>query len=265
LAVNLPTWKRTFPRNLPFLKRSQRLSITSNITVLVGENGSGKSTLLEAIALKAELPTAGAYDVLNDPTLEGVQPLADATTLEWDIRRRQGVYLRTEDYFGYALRLRREQRELLAQAAEIDADVAASPEERARRSGPLKVSAHALTARYGGDLDHRSHGESFLAFFAARLRSPGLHLLDEPEAALSPLRQLALAELMLRESERGAQFIVATHAPILMALPGATCVYISDAGLVPMAFDELPPVALLRSFIEHPSAFWQHLGQSQER
>jgi len=78
----------------------------------------------------------------------------------------------------------------------------------------------AADARYGGDLDARSHGESFLAFLRARLGGRGLYLLDEPEAALSPLRQLALVALLREATERGAQFVIATHAPILMAFPG---------------------------------------------
>lgn len=267
LAIELPAATARYPFNLPFLQRSRRLEFSTGITVLVGENGSGKSTLLEAIALQAELPTAGAHDALRDPTLEAVHPFAEACTLEWDIRSRQGVYLRTEDYFGYALRLRREQQELLAEAERIEADPNLSAWERRYRPGPLRMSAHALTSRYGGDLDHRSHGESFLAFFEARLRSPGLHLLDEPEAALSPLRQLALAELILRASATGGQFIIATHAPILMALPGARCIAVGDEGLLPTPFDELPTVGLLRGFLSDPSAFWRHFvaEESSER
>jgi predicted ATPase len=119
--------------------------------------------------------------------------------------------------------------------------------------------ARAPDARYGGDLDTRSHGESFLAFFRARLRGGGLVLLDEPEAALSPLRQLALVALLREATEGGAQFVIATHAPILMAFPGATILELTEDGLRPARFDELEAVRTLRAFLADPDGFVRRL------
>ncbi|MDF1523185.1 MAG: AAA family ATPase [Trueperaceae bacterium] len=259
-AVALPPAGPGFPFALDLLRGARRLEVDPAVTVLVGENGSGKSSLLEAIAIAAELPTAGAVDLEDDPTLDAVRPLADALRLEWTARSRRGLFLRAEDYFGYAQRVRRHRAELLADAARADAALPPlSDAERARRLAPYLGSAAALEGRYGGDLDARSHGESFLAFFQARLTGPGLYVLDEPEAALSPLRQLALLALVRDATARGAQFLIATHAPMLMAYPGARRYQLSEHGAVETPFEELEHVRTLRAFLDDPEAYLRRL------
>jgi predicted ATPase len=260
LAVGLPPRGPAFPLDLPWLGPGRRLLLDPGVTVLAGENGTGKSTVLEALAIAAELPAAGARDLALDPTLDAVRPLADALRLEWSARSRRGLFLRAEDYFGYAQRVRREKAELLAEAARVAREAIDQPDlERARRMAPYLGSAGALDGRYGGDLEARSHGESFLAFFEGRLTGPGLYLLDEPEAALSPVRQLAFLTLLKGAVERGAQFVVATHAPILMAYPGARRYELADDDVREAPFDELEHVRTLRAFLAGPEAFLRHL------
>lgn len=260
IAVGLPPRGPAFPFDLPWLGPGRRLNLDPGVNVLAGENGSGKSTLLEALALAAELPAAGARDLERDATLDPVRPLADALRLEWSARSRRGLFLRAEDYFGYAQRLRRERSELLAAAARVARDTVGLPElERARRMAPYLGSAGALDGRYGGDLDARSHGESFLAFFEGRLTGPGLYVVDEPEAALSPVRQLAFLALLKDAVGRGAQFVIATHAPILMAYPGARRFELRDDDVRETAFDQLEHVRMLRDFLAAPEAFLRHL------
>ncbi len=260
LAVGLPPRGSVFPFDLSWLGSGRRLSLDPKVTVLAGENGSGKSTVLEALALAAELPAAGARDLALDPTLDAVRPLADALRLEWSARSRRGLFLRAEDYFGYAQRVRREKAELLAEAARVARESVNQPElERARRMAPYVGSAGALDGRYGGDLDARSHGESFLAFFEGRLTGPGLYVLDEPEAALSPVRQLAFLSLLKGAVARGAQFVIATHAPILMAYPGARRYELTDDDVRETEYDELEHVRTLRAFLDGPEAFVRHL------
>lgn len=259
-AVDLPPPGEGFPFDLPLLTGTRRVDLDPGVTLLVGENGSGKSTLLEAIAIAAELPTAGAADLARDPTLDPVRPLAEALRLAWSARSRSGLFLRAEDYFGYVQRVRRTRAGLLADAARVGADLPTLPEaERARRLAPYLGSAAALNRRYGGDLDARSHGESFLAFFQARLTGPGLYVLDEPEAALSPLRQIALLTLVRDATARGAQFLIATHAPLLMACPGARRYELRDGAAFEVAFDDLEHVRTLRAFLADPAAFLRHL------
>jgi len=259
-VVELPPPGEGFPWSLPLLRTTRSLDLDPRMTLLVGENGSGKSTLLEAMALAADLPTAGAHDLARDPTLDGLRPFAAAMRLSWTARSRRGLFLRAEDYFGYVQRHRAEQAALRAEAERVAREAADAPEgERRRRMGVFLGPARAADARYGGDLDHRSHGESFLAFFRARLRGGGLVLLDEPEAALSPLRQLALVALLREAAEHGAQFVLATHAPILMAFPGATILQLSDAGVRRARFDDLEAVRTLRAFLADPDGFVRRL------
>jgi len=258
--VGLPAPGEAYPWSLPLLRSARAIDLDPRITLLVGENGSGKSTLLEALAIAADVPTAGANDLARDPTLDGLRPFAAALRLSWTTRSRRGLFLRAEDYFGYVQRQRAEQAALRAEAERVAREAAGTFElERQRRMGVFLGPARAADARYAGDLDARSHGESFLAFFKARLRGGGLILLDEPEAALSPLRQLALVALLREATERGTQFVIATHAPILMAFPGATILQLTEDGLRRARFDDLEAVRTLRAFLADPEGFVRRL------
>ncbi len=258
--VGLPAPGEGYPWSLPLLRSTSTIALDPRVTLLVGENGSGKSTLIEAIALATEVPTAGAHDLAHDPTLDALRPFAAALRLSWTARSRRGLFLRAEDYFGYVQRHRTQQAALRREAERVAHEAADTFQlERERRMAPFLGPARAADARYGGDLDARSHGESFLAFFRARLGGRGLYLLDEPEAALSPLRQLALVALLREATERGAQFVIATHAPILMAFPGATILQLADDELLPARFDDLEAVRTLRAFLSDPDGFIRRL------
>ncbi|HEY9723284.1 MAG TPA: AAA family ATPase, partial [Oscillatoriaceae cyanobacterium] len=124
--------------------------------------------------------------------------------------------------------------------------------------GYMKGQKAAVTRRYGEDLNANSHGESFLKLFESRLVPGGIYLLDEPEVPLSPLRQLALLSL-IKQFAGEAQFVIATHSPILMAFPGAT-IYTCDGPAIREApWDELEHVKLTRDFLKDPQAFLRHL------
>jgi predicted ATPase len=124
---------------------------------------------------------------------------------------------------------------------------------------PLQRELHALRGQYGRDLNDFSHGESFLEFFQARIVPGGLYILDEPEVPLSPVRQLGLLSLMKQMVEQDAQFIVATHSPILMAFPGATILSFDESPPRPVAYEELEHVTLTRDFLNNPEQFLRHL------
>lgn len=250
-----------FPLDLPLLAGVDELALDPGVTILVGENGSGKSTLLEALALATEVPAAQSGDGARpDETLEHLQPLADALGLNWTQRSRRGLFMRAEDYFGYVQRQRREEAELRAEAARVYRDSEGVHEgERRRRMAPFAGAAAASDARYQGDLDARSHGQSFLAFCKGRFRGPGLYLLDEPEAALSPVSQLAFLKLVKETVERGGQFVMATHSPVLMAYPGALLYQLDGTQVTQPTYDELQHVKLLREFLAAPEAFTRHL------
>ncbi len=212
-----------FPFDVPVVRALDRLRFEAPVTFLVGENGSGKSTVLEALAIAARAVTAGSAEAADDASLAGVRSLADALRLSWTARTHRGFSLRAEDFFGYAKRVGRMRTELAADLAAVDAeyaDRAGSLAHDLARTPFLRELA-ALEERYGEGLDTQSHGESFLRFFAARLVPRGTYFLDEPEAPLSPSRQLALLSLVREMVDADCQLVVATHSPILLALPGA--------------------------------------------
>ncbi len=259
LELHLPDHEGTFPFDLPLLQDAPEVALAP-VTLLVGENGSGKSTLLEALALACELPGAGSLDPARDPTLEAVLPLADALRLVWTERTRRGLFFRAEDYFGFVRAQNRMKAELRRDLERLKHENPDLPEGEMRRvAAPYSGSLAATEARYGEDLDRQSHGESFLAFFKGRLTGRGLYLLDEPEAALSPLRQLAFMSLLKDAVGRGAQVILATHAPILMAYPGALIYEIRGGRLEPTSYDDLESVRTLRDFLAAPEQFTRHL------
>lgn len=248
-----------FPFNIPALQ-DLRVEFTTPVTFLVGENGSGKSTLLEALAYAAGSVAVGSDNIERDQTLGPVRQLADRLQLSWRMRTRKGFFLRAEDFFGYVKRL-------AAMRAELEADLKRVDSEYEGRSALAKGLAkmassrelHALETQYGRNLATYSHGESFLELFQARIQPGGLYLLDEPEAPLSPLRQLTFISLLKQAVTQECQFIIATHSPILMAFPGATILDFDIVPLQSVPYDELEHVVITRSFLNDPEQYLRHL------
>ncbi|HEX2864860.1 MAG TPA: AAA family ATPase, partial [Deinococcales bacterium] len=248
-----------FPFNVPSLRDLSRLDFTAPVTFFVGENGSGKSTLLEAIALATELPVAGSAEH-RDPTLSAQDELAGALRLSWTRRTRRGFFLRAEDFFGHAQRLAAMREGLQASLRQVHEEyVDRPPLERDRVAAPFTGQLAALQGRYGEGLDAGSHGENFIKFFSNRLVPQGLYLLDEPEAPLSPVRQLALLARMAQAVRDGSQFIVATHSPILMAYPGATLLSFDASPPREVPWDAVEHVSLTRDFLNAPARFLREL------
>ncbi len=237
------------------------LAFPAPVTIFVGENGSGKSTLLEGIACAADAIAIGSNDLRNDLTLEAGQALAAAMTLTWATRkRRTGFFLRAEDFFGYAVRIDRLKAELKAEIAAIEADETLSSLGRGLALMPLQRELYDLNFLYGEGLDARSHGEECLELFRSRLRPEGLYLLDEPEAPLSPTRQLTLLSMLrMMVEEQGAQIIMATHSPIMMAYPGATIYSFEGQGVETVEYDQVEHISVMRSFLRDPDSFLRHL------
>jgi len=234
-----------FPFTVPAVRTLEPLDLSAPVTFFVGENGSGKSTLLEAIAAAADLPSLGGEELWDDATLEAQRRLARCLRLVWSRRTRQGFFLRAEDFFGFAKRQARTDARL---AREMGPDV------------PDPVGAdEAASARYIARYDSRSHGESFLDTFRRRVSEDGLYLLDEPESPLSPHRQLTLLALIAEEARAGSQFVIATHSPILLALPGARIYTFDELPVRETRYGELEHVTLTRDFLAAPQRYLRHL------
>jgi predicted ATPase len=253
-----------FPFSVPTIRTMEKLDFDSPVTLFVGENGSGKSTLLESLAVATDLPAVGSGAVARDPTLRAQRHLADTLRLAWGQRSHRGFFLRAEDFFGFQKSLAAQRAEHEAELRRLDGELKdASPLARNLAMGVHRGSIGEMTDRYGEDPDARSHGEAFLELFRARLVPQGLYLLDEPEAALSPQSQLAFLAMIRDAVEDGGQFIVATHAPILMAIPGAR-IYSFDGGRIhEERFQELEAVTLVRDFLQAPDRFLRHLWPAE--
>ena len=217
-----------FPFNLPAIETIERLQLHRPITLLAGDNGSGKSTLLEAIAAAigfaeqgGELERLGELPAVPRSILRGaLAPVLSET------KPRNGYYLRAESFFNVA--------------AFIDSGDRFAPD----------------LSLYGDvPLHEQSHGESFLALASNRFGADSLYLLDEPEAALSVTGALALLAIVTRAAESGAQFVIATHSPILLAAPEATIYELDEDGINAAVYDDLQAVQLSRAFLDAPERY----------
>lgn len=219
------------PFDLPFLSDGLALDLTTPITFLVGENGSGKSTLLEAVAWCVGFGSQGGNRDHRRPGDDEGGALGRELRLTWRRKVADGFFLRAETFFDLASRLER---------------------------------VGSTFQRYGGrSLHGQSHGEAFLAVFRNRFED-GLYLLDEPEAALSPQRQLAFLRILHELAASGAaQFIIATHSPILLAMPGATILSFDGDALAPIPYEDTDHFRITRDFLNAPERFFRYLLEDE--
>jgi len=261
VALNGVADDGAFPFNVPAIRTLPDIEIHPSVTLLVGENGSGKSTLLEAIAAAANLPAVGATETSADPTLDAQRDLAASLLLTWNRRTHRGFFLRAEDFFGFQKRVAKLQQELQARIKEVDATyIDRSGLARGLAKGPAVASLADIRMRYGENPDARSHGEAFLNLFHGRFVPGGLYLLDEPEAALSPQSQIGLLALLLHMVHQNAQFIIATHSPILLAYPGARIYSFDHQPVETVEYVDVEHVKLTRDFLNDPGRFIRQLG-----
>lgn len=238
----------------------RELYFESPVTFLVGENGSGKSTVLEAIACAAESITVGSESVRTDKTLTPVRNLAHYFRLGWTKRTRKGFFLRAEDFFGYAKSMRQKREELEQDLSQVDSEyVGRSLYAADLARMPYRNELAAMKQRYGRDLDTYSHGESFLTLFQSRFVPEGLYLIDEPEAALSPMRQLSFIAVLKQMVAQNSQFIIATHSPIIMAFPEAAIFRFQDGQIQQIQYDRLEHVQLTKAFLNNPESYLRYL------
>jgi predicted ATPase len=210
------------PYCLPAIRNLGTLPFHPKVTFFVGENGSGKSTLLEAIAVGVGLNAEGGSRNFNFATRPSHSRLDEALRLAGTGRLpRDSYFLRAESFYNVASEIERLGRSLL------DA--------------------------YGGrSLHEQSHGESFFALFQNRFHDNGLYLMDEPEAALSPKKQLGFLALLHDFCKHGCQFIIATHSPIIMAYPEAVIYVFGPEGIRPVPYTETEHYEVTRNFLTHP-------------
>ena len=197
-------------------------------------------------------------DACNIPSPPVTRQLGRELKLSWSKKTRRGFFLRAEDFFRFARRMAELSKEIDETIGEYEGKLSGYGLMLAK--GSALGQKEELTRRYGENLDANSHGESFLKLFQARFVPGGLYLLDEPEAPLSPLRQISLLSMIKGMVDEGeSQFIIATHSPILMAYPGASIISFDSHPLAEVAWEDLEHVSLMRSFLNRPEQFLRHL------
>lgn len=228
-----------FPFTLPVIHDLHEINLSRKVTFFVGENGTGKSTLLEAIAQMAGFnPEGGSRNFSFSTHVEESKLAAHMRVIRGARRERTGFFLRAESYFNLATEI----------------------EELDKADGGPKI-----IESYGNrSLHEQSHGESFLALLQHRLSAQGLYLLDEPEAALSPSRQLSTLKHIHDLVENGnSQFVIATHSPILLAYPDALIYQFSSEGITEVAYKDTEHFNVTRDFLASPERFFKHLFKDE--
>ncbi len=249
-----------FPFNVPVIRALNEIEFRTPVTFFVGENGSGKSTLMEAIACAIGSVTVGSQSVNTDPSLAQMRKLAQYLRLAWTKRTLKGFFLRAEDFFGYAKKIAQTRQELESDLSNVDAEYKGRSQlAKDLAKLPYRNEVGALKRRYGDGLDARSHGEGFMALFQSRFVPGGLYLLDEPEAPLSPLRQLSFLSALKQMITEESQFIIATHSPIILAFPEAQILSFSNGEIRRVEYDELEHVTLTKEFLNNPGAYLRNL------
>jgi predicted ATPase len=208
-----------YPFSIPAVRELGNIEFHPNVTFFVGENGSGKSTVMEGIAIALGFGAEGGTKNVQFRTADSISPLYESLRLARGVPKpRDGYFLRAESFFN----------------------VATYMDETGYLEG------------YGGrSLHTQSHGESFMAVLLNKLRGDGMYLLDEPEAALSPSRQLAALSAIHQLVEDSSQFIIATHSPILLSYPHAKIIQFDGSGVGEVAFEDTEHFAVTRDFLNN--------------
>lgn len=232
--------RNQYPFNIPALSGLTKLQLHPQVTFFVGENGTGKSTLIEAIAVALGFNAEGGTKNFNFSSRASHSDLYKYLKFPFRTKRhKDGFFLRSESFFNLA-----------TQIEDLDKEPSA-----ARR----------IIDSYGGkSLHEQSHGESFWALFLHRFSDDGLYIFDEPEAAMSPSRQMAMLCRMQQMIENGSQFIIATHSPILIAYPNALIYEFSQDGIVTKSYKETELFNSYYHFLHDSDNFMTHLLHPKE-
>ena len=228
----------SYPFHLPAVSALSEIRFTHPVTFFVGENGSGKSTILEAIASSYGFNPEGGTRNFNFSSYQSHSSLDGyLTIIKGVIRPEDGFFLRAESFYNVA-----------SEIEKLDRD---------------EFSGRLIDSYGGKSLHEQSHGESFMSLFLHKFRENSLYILDEPEAALSPARQLTMIARMHELVRQGCQFIIATHSPIIMAYPNAAIYVLDEQGYSKVKYEETEHYQITKTFLDAPDRMLKVLMEEE--
>lgn len=248
--------QQPFPFNIPAVRFAKDITL-DKINIFIGDNGSGKSTLLETIAYAINLPLIGGY-IKDVKDFEAARILKPYLHIDWRRDTQVGFFFRAEDFSAFVDSVEKQRQVLKSQFSDLFGNVSDAVIEQMMESQNNALIE--MRKKYGKDMLGFSHGEAYLEILQTRIKSKGIYILDEPEAALSPLKQLSLIVFILETlKHNNAQFIIATHSPILMGIPGATLYEIRDAEMEQVEFRDTEHYRITKTFLDNPCIYLRHL------
>lgn len=249
--------KHPFPFNIPAVQFAKEIILDKKVTVFVGDNGSGKSTLLETIALSINLPLIGGF-IGKHPGFEAARILKPFININWKRETNKGFFFRAEDFSDFINSVENERQKIAYDLTELKGKVDDSIINQMSESMNYKLFE--MRKSYGMNMQAFSHGEAYLKILETRIGDKGIYLLDEPEAALSPIKQLSLL-FLIKEilKTENAQFIVSTHSPIMMGFPEAAIYEIKEDGMQKVKYDETEHYKITKTFLNNPDHYLRHM------
>ncbi len=260
-SLNINTEKQNpYPYNVSAIKYAKELDLSNKINFIIGDNGTGKSTLLETIAFRLQLPHMDGAEYSKKAFSAAVQ-LSAHLELKFKIARTRGFFFRAEDFGDYLNSINRVDLHSHLNSLKGEVPDAIIEEMKENSNGQI---AH-MRKNYGQELTTFSHGEAYLKIIQDKVTKPGIYLLDEPEAALSPARQLALIYQIVEHLENNmSQFIIATHSPIIMSIPNATIFEVTEEGMSEAALEDTEHYRITKGFLNNPELYLRHLIKKEE-
>ena len=258
-AIRINTDKRhPFPFDVPAVKFAKNVNLDAPVSFIIGDNGTGKSTLLETLAYRLQLPHMDGAGY-GKKCFEAARTLVQYLEVDYKVDRPIGFLFRAEDFGDLMNSVERQDARLHAQLDALHGTVPDHIVQEMKDNANLQLFH--MRKDYGQELRSFSHGEAYLHIMQEKVKQRGIYILDEPEAALSPAKQLALIHFIREHlKDHRSQFIIATHSPILMAYPGAKIHEVNADGMKETKLEDTEHFAITKSFLNDPEMFLRHLG-----
>ncbi len=247
-----------FPFDIPAVQFAKEVTTDAAVTIFVGDNGCGKSTLLESLALRLNLPLIGGFVSKTAAGFQAARLLSPYLQLEWKRETKRGFFFRAEDFSEFINGPEKAQNAIEHSLGDLKGNV--DDAVISTMAENMNRDLREMRREYGENMQAFSHGEAYLKILQTRIGDKGIFLLDEPEAALSPIRQLSLISFILEMvKKKNSQFIIATHSPLLMGIPGAAIYEIQEDAMKGVAWEDTDHYRITKTFLDNPQHYLRHL------